>query len=101
QSQDCCCARYDGARRSAALGGSAMTTVAQPITRALQPVASGLDIAKIRADFPILAERVNGKPLVYLDNAATSQKPRVVLDAIANYYEHMNANIHRGVHTLS
>jgi cysteine desulfurase / selenocysteine lyase len=78
-----------------------MTTVAQPITRALQPVASGLDIAKIRADFPILAERVNGKPLVYLDNAATSQKPRVVLDAIANYYEHMNANIHRGVHTLS
>jgi len=78
-----------------------MTTVAQPITRALQPVASGLDIAKIRADFPILAERVNGKPLVYLDNAATSQKPRVVLDAIANYYEQMNANIHRGVHTLS
>ena len=64
-------------------------------------IASGLDLAKIRADFPILAELVHGKPLVYLDNAATSQKPRVVLDAIAHYYEHLNANIHRGVHTLS
>src|SRR6202453_246485 len=80
-----------------------MTTIAQPVTREPQPSASvsGLDLAKIRADFPILSERINGKPLVYLDNAATSQKPRVVLDAIANYYEHMNANIHRGVHTLS
>ena len=64
-----------------------MTTVAQPVTRDPQPVASGLDLAKIRADFPILAERIHGKPLVYLDNAATSQKPRVVLDAIANYYD--------------
>jgi cysteine desulfurase/selenocysteine lyase len=84
-----------------------LTTVAQPVTRDAQPrtVAAGLDLAldvtKIRADFPILAERINGRPLVYLDNAATSQKPRVVLDAIANYYEHLNANIHRGVHTLS
>ncbi len=80
-----------------------MTTVAQPITRdpKLSQASAGLDLARIRADFPILAERINGKPLVYLDNAATSQKPRVVLDAIANYYEHMNANIHRGVHMLS
>jgi cysteine desulfurase/selenocysteine lyase len=84
-----------------------LTTVAQLVTRDAQPrtVAAGLDLAldvtKIRADFPILAERINGRPLVYLDNAATSQKPRVVLDAIANYYEHLNANIHRGVHTLS
>ena len=80
-----------------------MTTVAQPVTRDAQPrtAAAGLDLAKIRADFPILAERINGRPLVYLDNAATSQKPRVVLDAITNYYEHLNANIHRGVHTLS
>ncbi|MGA2906174.1 MAG: cysteine desulfurase [Terracidiphilus sp.] len=67
----------------------------------MSQAAAGLDLARIRADFPILAERINGKPLVYLDNAATSQKPLVVLDAIANYYEHMNANIHRGVHTLS
>jgi cysteine desulfurase/selenocysteine lyase len=73
-----------------------------PLARAASSQsASGLDIAKIRSDFPILAERINGKPLVYLDNGATSQKPQVVLDAIANYYDHLNANIHRGVHTLS
>ena len=60
-----------------------------------------LDIQKIRADFPILSQKVNGKPLVYFDNGATSQKPKVVLDAITNYYEEINANIHRGVHTLS
>jgi len=60
-----------------------------------------LDINKIRADFPILTQKVNGKPLVYFDNGATSQKPKVVLDAITKYYEEINANIHRGVHTLS
>ncbi|MHB1147664.1 MAG: aminotransferase class V-fold PLP-dependent enzyme [Lutibacter sp.] len=60
-----------------------------------------LDIKKIRADFPILNQQINGKPLVYLDNAATSQKPRVVIDSIVNYYTTINANIHRGVHTLS
>ena len=60
-----------------------------------------LDINKIRADFPILKQLVNGKPLVYLDNAATSQKPQVVIDSIVNYYFTINANIHRGVHTLS
>ena len=60
-----------------------------------------LDIKKIRADFPILNQQINGKPLVYLDNAATSQKPQVVIDSIVNYYSTINANIHRGVHTLS
>jgi cysteine desulfurase/selenocysteine lyase len=60
-----------------------------------------LDINKIRAEFPILLQQVNGKPLVYFDNAATSQKPQVVIDAIAKYYQEINANIHRGVHTLS
>ncbi|CAN1495028.1 csdA Selenocysteine lyase/Cysteine desulfurase [Flavobacteriaceae bacterium] len=60
-----------------------------------------LDIQKIRADFPILSQKVNGKPLVYFDNGATSQKPQVVIDAIATYYQEINANIHRGVHTLS
>lgn len=60
-----------------------------------------LDIQKIRADFPILSQKVNGKQLVYFDNGATSQKPKVVLDAITQYYETINANIHRGVHTLS
>ncbi len=60
-----------------------------------------LNINKIRADFPILSQKVNGKPLVYFDNGATSQKPQVVIDAIAKYYQEINANIHRGVHTLS
>ncbi|MBC8883627.1 cysteine desulfurase [Flavobacterium piscinae] len=60
-----------------------------------------MDSQKIRADFPILNQTVNGKPLVYFDNAATSQKPQVVIDAEANYYKEINANIHRGVHTLS
>ena len=59
------------------------------------------DVERVRADFPILAQQVNGKPLVYLDNAATTQKPRAVIDAIARYYEHEHANVHRGVHTLS
>ncbi len=60
-----------------------------------------LDIEKIRKDFPILSRRVNGKPLVYLDNAATSQTPQHVIDVIVDYYSNYNANIHRGVHTLS
>ena len=61
----------------------------------------GLDLTNIRADFPILSRRVNGQPLVYLDNAATSQTPTQVIDVIADYYQQYNANIHRGVHTLS
>jgi len=59
------------------------------------------DIQKIRADFPILHREINGYPLVYLDNAATSQKPQLVIDSIVDYYSNYNANIHRGVHTLS
>ena len=59
------------------------------------------DAQKVRADFPILAREVNGKPLVYLDNAATTQKPRQVIQAIVDYYEGYNANVHRGVHALS
>ena len=60
-----------------------------------------LDLTNIRADFPILSRKVNGQPLVYLDNAATSQTPTQVIDVIADYYQQYNANIHRGVHTLS
>lgn len=61
----------------------------------------GFDVDAIRRDFPILSRRVNGKPLVYLDNAATSQKPQPVLDAMQKYYEEENSNVHRGVHFLS
>ena len=60
-----------------------------------------LNLKKIREDFPILNRQVNGKPLVYLDNAATSQTPQQVIDVIVEYYQKYNANIHRGVHTLS
>jgi cysteine desulfurase/selenocysteine lyase len=60
-----------------------------------------LDVERIRCDFPILDQMIHGRKLIYLDNAATSQKPRAVIDAIVRYYEHSNANIHRGVHTLS
>lgn len=60
-----------------------------------------INIEKVRADFPILNQRVNGKQLVYLDNAATNQKPQVVIDSIVDYYTTYNSNIHRGVHTLS
>ncbi|OJV15565.1 MAG: cysteine sulfinate desulfinase [Dyadobacter sp. 50-39] len=64
-------------------------------------MSHNLDIASIRNDFPILNEVVNGKQLVYFDNAATTQKPRLVLDALSGYYEHYNANIHRGIHHLA
>jgi cysteine desulfurase / selenocysteine lyase len=60
-----------------------------------------LDILKIRTQFPVLNQQVNGKPLVYLDNAATNQKPKRVIDALTSYYEKDNANIHRGIHTLA
>lgn len=62
---------------------------------------STYDVAKVRADFPILNQQVNGHPLVYLDNAATTQKPQAVIDALVHYYTHDNSNVHRGAHTLS
>ncbi len=64
-------------------------------------MTAGLDINKIRADFPILAEKIRNKPLVYLDNAASCQKPQAVIDSIVHLYSHDYANVHRGVHTLS
>jgi cysteine desulfurase/selenocysteine lyase len=66
-----------------------------------QTVHGRFDLERVRADFPILRELIHGRPLVYLDNAATSQKPEAMIEAIANYYRHQNANIHRGVHLLS
>jgi cysteine desulfurase/selenocysteine lyase len=65
------------------------------------PAAARLDVAAIRRDFPILHQSVNGKPLVYLDNAASSQRPRQVIETVSRYYERDHANVHRGVHTLS
>lgn len=64
-------------------------------------VKGSLDIQKIREEFPILHQEVNGKPLIYFDNAATNQKPKRVIDALSYHYEHDNANIHRGIHTLA
>jgi cysteine desulfurase/selenocysteine lyase len=65
------------------------------------PSATSLDVTAIRKDFPILAQQVHGKPLIYLDNAATSQKPKCVIEALTRFYQMDNANIHRGVHQLS
>ena len=80
-----------------------MTTAANSIS--VEPrrpfTTEGYDVEAVRRDFPILHQKVYGHELVYLDNAATSQKPRVVIDAISRYYESGNANIHRGVHYLS
>ena len=67
----------------------------------IQNQTEDFDVEKIREDFPILHQEINGKPLVYLDNAATSQKPKSVIDSIEKYYRGYNSNIHRGVHTLS
>src|SRR5213075_2547487 len=60
-----------------------------------------MDWSALRTDFPILDQKVHGKPLIYFDNAATTQKPRAVIDALDHYYEHDNANVHRGIHELS
>src|SRR5690349_6917656 len=72
---------------------SSNTTLRQP--------AVAFDVQKVRRDFPILRQKIHGKPLVYLDNAATTQKPQAVIDAMVRSYAEDNANIHRGVHLLS
>jgi cysteine desulfurase / selenocysteine lyase len=73
----------------------------EALTRATDLRETSFDVERVRRDFPILGRLVHGKPLVYLDNAATTQKPQVVIDSLAGYYATLNANIHRGVHTLS
>jgi cysteine desulfurase / selenocysteine lyase len=78
-----------------------MTTAAKRLPTEFHDAAARLDVEMVRRDFPILRRKTYGKTLVYLDNAATSQKPQVVLDALLRYYEEENANIHRGVHFLS
>jgi cysteine desulfurase / selenocysteine lyase len=79
-------------------------TLAAEIAAAGAPVPSGprpWDLDAIRRDFPILNQQVNGAPLAYLDNAATAQKPTTVIESIANFYRHDNANVHRAVHALA
>ncbi len=80
-----------------------MTTIPAGTRQDAAPAgpAAPIDVAAIRRDFPILAQQVNGHPLAYLDNAASSQRPLQVLDAVRHYYTHDHANVHRGVHTLS
>src|SRR5437879_13657866 len=79
-----------------------MTTTTRSIAPKSREVPRrSFDVWRLRKDFPILQQRVHGKPLVYLDNAATGQKPRVVIDTVERYYAAQNANIHRGVHLLS
>ncbi|HYW92740.1 MAG TPA: cysteine desulfurase [Gammaproteobacteria bacterium] len=78
-----------------------MSTGSQTMAENGRATGTALDVAAVRGDFPILHQHVQGKPLVYLDNAATSQKPEAVIEAVARYYGEYNSNIHRGVHTLS
>ena len=78
--------------------------ISVPTTEQVMKVDSkfrNFDVNEIRRDFPILGREVNGKPLVYFDNAATTQKPNIVIDSVAHYYRYENANIHRGLHFLS
>src|SRR5213080_5624770 len=79
-----------------------MSSMSQILTaEPTKPKKKVIDWTALRADFPILHQKVHGQPLIYFDNAATSQKPRMVLDALRNYYERDNANVHRGIHELS
>src|SRR5471032_885467 len=64
-------------------------------------MSATIDWSALRKDFPLLRQKVHGKPLIYFDNAATSQKPRIVIEALNDYYERYNANVHRGLHSLA
>jgi len=75
--------------------------ITEAASSAKKPKMNKIDWASFRADFPVLDQKVHGQPLIYLDNSATTQKPRAVLDALRYYYEHDNANVHRGIHELS
>src|SRR5262249_38767962 len=83
------------------VGRSSMTTSSTITAKSRRGCPTGFDIEKVREDFPILKVKVHGKSLVYLDNAATTQKPQVVIDTINRYYMAENSNIHRGIHFLS
>src|SRR5690349_14316810 len=87
--------------QSGATKPGAINPVWLTMTTALLETASPLDLERVRADFPILDQEVNGHRLVYLDNAASTQKPAAVIEAIDHFYRNDNANVHRGVHELS
>src|SRR5262245_1938693 len=92
----------DGYSRNTKASPMTIQTATSKRARAPRKTPSlAFDVRKVREDFPILKQRVNGKPLVYLDNAASTQKPQIVIDTLHRYYESCNANIHRGVHHLS
>jgi cysteine desulfurase/selenocysteine lyase len=74
---------------------------ARKIATSTETIPRELDVAAIKADFPVLSQKVNGYPLVYLDSAASSQKPREVVNAIIEHYRYNHSNIHRGLHTLA
>src|SRR5580658_8372728 len=82
-------------------GKIAIGIVVNTMTETATASKKMIDWAKLRADFPILDQKVHGYPLIYFDNAASSQKPRAVIDALVHYYERDNANVHRGIHELS
>src|SRR5512132_1850204 len=89
--------RPNGSASTSTDGGQPMTILPKSLAeQSARPVA--YDVEAIRADFPILRQKVHGKPLVYLDNGASSQKPQIVIDALNRYYSAENSNIHRGVH---
>jgi cysteine desulfurase/selenocysteine lyase len=83
------------------MSGPIASSLARPRSAPKKTMPAKLDVASVRDDFPILKQTVHGNPLVYLDNAATTQKPQVVLDSLIRYYTTINANVHRGVHFLS
>ena len=83
---------------------SSVATRREPRAPAAEPLGSpvnSFDVQKVRKDFPILSTKVNGKPLVYLDNGATTQKPNAVIERLKHFYEHENSNIHRAAHELA
>ncbi|MCK5369406.1 MAG: aminotransferase class V-fold PLP-dependent enzyme, partial [Cyclobacteriaceae bacterium] len=71
------------------------------MTQIVENIESKINVSTIRSKFPVLDQKVNGKKLIYFDNAATTQKPEVVINALSDYYRQYNANIHRGLHTLA
>src|SRR3954453_8645694 len=91
-------------KRHSDVPGTGVLTAVKPSDGGQSPPYGGgseLDVQKVRGEFPILSTTAHGKPLIYLDNGATTQKPRGVIDAVRRYYESQNANIHRGVYELS